>query len=815
LTALNTLLAGVCLPVLDLRNERCADCNNEYLKWEEAMKYYGTETVNKGWWYPTKSVYPNVKGSNFDCSQMTDRPGPDLNGHPQPEITFVGTASSPASYGRNSGASSGWWVDQDNPTQLIWKNARGNPPKDVNGNVYTDDYRLTRNVWSSLLLDQQLARGIRRSRPDVNLHSWIASYLFSEAGTQYFKDTRYYYENMRHYALLGTEIFLYWNSVGGNLASNRIAVTRAVDSVLDDINSKLGGSKVVETVTLDPIQFTSASSSYYDSSRILTTGARTIDGTYVWRTTFGPGVTRIKNNTTGIVSDLGNEVGIWNTTTVPVPPSYSIMTPNIFAFYDGSTGVYENYTWVGPGTGRYADARVDAAGGEYMYYVQLTDAGYAVGFNQAGWTSGTPYDWFTGQEVEGMVKTLVLQGATFTTKGYAYVNWTEDDREFFLLNGHTGPGTTMGCCFRTAADHDKLQKSVAKYFAGGTSSKDGLFYNGLRHYFPGISFGVYNLPPWYWSDNMWVKSTQEINDALERAANVIAGCTALMDAIQLLMPSCYSVVSSKEMMRVRNWQAMRLCNSINNKLITNGKQPKQIVPFVQPFYETVATGNPYNFTTIYTTPANSWSRNVLGLTLIQFRHTPPFTRKLENDLLYETYEPIIYNGGNAMTIWLNPAYRMKTIAGRTLSSIPGTEDEVVSSPYINAEGRLDWNNGWRKGVTGATAVWSDKDMRRQAIAADWTYQAGICLGITGNRWWWRNNQTISGPYGVCGPAEWFPLSGREGVTTGNQPISAAGMSTKNTRDKIDRYLMDNIINNVTTFKNGWLNINKNGLIPPS
>jgi len=477
----------------------------------------------------------------------------------------------------------------------------------------------------------------------------------------------------------------------------------------------------------------------------------------------------------------------------------------LLLFYDGSTGPYTTNVWAGPGSGKYADPQVEAVGGQYMYYLQLDDAGYALGSNKAGWTSGTPYDWFTGQEVEGMVKTLVLQGATFTTKGYAYVNWTEDDREFIILNGHTGPGTTMGCCFRTAADHDKLQKTMAKYFTGGTSSKDGLFYNGLRHYFPGISFGIYNMPQWWKGNDMWLWTTDEIENSLEFLANVVVGCNELMDSIQLLMPSLYLVTNSREMMRVSNWQVMQLCNKINNKLITNGKQPKQIVPFHTPQYATQQTGSPYTSTNKIATPNDSWSKTVLGITYVQFRYTPPYTRILEEDLRYEVYEPIIYNGGNAMTMWLGPHYRMKQIAGRTLTPIC-CEDVVISGPSINAQGQLQWASGWRKGVTGATAVWSQKDLWRQAIAADWTYQAGICLGITGNRWWWQANQSVTGPYGVCGPAEWFPLSGREGLTTGNQPISGAGMSTKDTRDKIDRYLVDIFIDNIQVFKKTWFDI---------
>jgi|GEM_PF-5710929 len=492
-----------------------------------------------------------------------------------------------------------------------------------------------------------------------------------------------------------------------------------------------------------------------------------------------------------------------------------ISIPAPLIFYDGSTGEYTNYFPGGAGTGKYADLSLNLAGGQYMFFVGLDTAGYELGSSVAGWTAGTPFYWVKTDEVRGMAQNITKQGATAGTKGYAYINWTEDDREFILFNGFTGPPGTLGTVYRSVEDHNLLQKTMAKYLVGGTGV-DGEQFQGLKQIFPGISFGFYNIPPWWRHDTMWTGTTTNIENSLELAANVVVGCTELMDAIDLLMPSGYSLVTKRDHTMIANEQNVKLCQKINQKLIAAGKTPKQIIPFVEPFYETVASGRPYDLLNAVQGGAysinnlSSYARAIHGLTKMNIQYIPPYTRMLESDLVHEAYNPMISNGADGAIIWLGPSYRMKQIAGRTLNPLC-CEDIVVSDPYTDGSGNLQWNSAWRRGVTGATAVWSQKDMWRQSLTTDWAYRAGICLGITGNRWWWKNDQTSGGPYGACGPSEWFPLSGNEGLcgpTLGNQRVSGFGMSTKNTRDRIDKYLMEIIKENIQIWRKTWIGIKK-------
>jgi len=353
-TALSTLLSGVTLSLL-LLDYQDSRCNFEYIKWWMYTRYYGIYGINKALWDNTKRLYPDAKGSNFESVLMTDRPAPNLNGHPLSDIGLFGSAAAPSAYGRNTGASAAWWIDQENPSQLIYRNSRGSPPRDTNNVLYGNDYKLTRNVWSSFQLDNQLGRACRRTAPNVYLHPWIANYKFAHPVldipnhttnfTHYWSDKKYYYENIRHYALLGAEVFLYFNSTTGNLASQRIADTKAVDVVLEEVNTILGGSKVAQTVTVDPISFTNASAGFTHPSRIITTGAKTVNDSYVWRTTVAPGITLIKNQA-GVNIPLGNNVGIWDITDTPTPPVYTIVdtapaqplrSPIIAATWEGVT----------------------------------------------------------------------------------------------------------------------------------------------------------------------------------------------------------------------------------------------------------------------------------------------------------------------------------------------------------------------------------------------------------------------------------------------------------------------------------------------
>ena len=478
----------------------------------------------------------------------------------------------------------------------------------------------------------------------------------------------------------------------------------------------------------------------------------------------------------------------WLTLYTNVIPPQIIRGFPLLAFYDGTTGDWSYAVEEGRRQDPVIQANTKA---NYMFYLQLSDPysyksqvvtpGDTSGI---GWTSGTPFYYVRKQEVDYMVEVMKLQGATSTTSGHAYINWTEDNREFILFDGYTGPPGVLSGVTRTVEDHRLLSQTMAKYLVGGTGI-DGVTFNGLKHYFPGISFGFYNIPPWsYQSDKMWSSSVQEIEDAIDFAADVVLTATELVDAVDLWMPSLYSRVNSRDFNKIRSEQAVKLCVNINNKLQQQGKSKKAIIPFTTPFYNTIATCAPYTNVVTYTTASSSYARVVHGITSISFYYLPPYTVMSNEDLRYEAYDPIISNGGDGMTIWLGQAYRYKQIRGRTGTNL--SEDLSV--------GLLEC----RKGVTGATANFTEKDMQRQAISAYWNYVNGVCMGITGYRWWY---QELPGTT-LYTPVEWTPL-------TENQPLGASGISGVTTSAFVETFLRNTLIRNLDTFETAWNEL-KNG-----
>ena len=446
---------------------------------------------------------------------------------------------------------------------------------------------------------------------------------------------------------------------------------------------------------------------------------------------------------------------------------------NFRLFYDGTTN------------GAYTDRSLDALGARFIPFVQLTNA---------GWTPQTPFYTVTTKGITGMVKKFVERGLTYSSKAYAYINWTEDNREFILFDGYTGPPNYAGNQYRTVADHQLLQQTMATYLVGGTCS-DGTTCFGLKHYFPGVSFGFYNIPPWWRSDTMWDGNATEVDNSITFAANVVAGCTALMDAVDILMPSLYSSTQSPMMMKIRAEQAMKLCNRINDKLILAGKPPKEIIPWATVMYNTIATNNPYS-TFDYTVGSNSYyAVNFLNDWLINenkiyFKYTPPYTVMTSDDIIYETYHSVITNGAHGVAIW-SPIYEWLNWATTSTDT-----DTVISQPYVY-NNTLNWNAGYKRGVTGATAIWSEKDLLRQAFSAHLNYTKGACMGITGNRWWWKE---ISGSTAYT-PTEWYPLQGNEGITSQNTNLTIP--TTQTTINTIKNMLHTALENSIKAFTSTW------------
>jgi len=279
----------------------------DYMKWDCAMGTLTAASMKRAVWDPAAALFPSVRGSNYAGIRMTDKPAPDINGHPHPWNNVVGTAASPVAYGQMEGVSTGWFIDPVNPTQLS----------------KTGSKRLDRTPWNAFLLDVQSARGCKRSAPELPLQPWIAiqSWRGRIAGlVPYPNDLRYHDEMLRHYAVLGTEVFLYWNPEAAGLGpdarwteTDRTNGAVRLNGVLAEINSRTDGV-VIATATVQPLAL---------DARVVTSGAQRRDGKWIWRTTAKPDVARLRNTQTGAVVGFdASGVGRWDLTDTNVAPIY-------------------------------------------------------------------------------------------------------------------------------------------------------------------------------------------------------------------------------------------------------------------------------------------------------------------------------------------------------------------------------------------------------------------------------------------------------------------------------------------------------------
>ena len=439
-----------------------------------------------------------------------------------------------------------------------------------------------------------------------------------------------------------------------------------------------------------------------------------------------------------------------------------------FIFYDGSTADLNDYTRA---SSRRQSAELDALGAQFMYFIELQDSYWLSGACASiGWTDGSPYDYITHKEIPYLVQSLCEQGLTASsTDKYVYVNWHEDSREFVLYGGYTGPDGLVA-----ASEHTKLVRTMGQLFNGGTGY-DGISFYGLKHYFPGVAWGMYNAPRWtyYFGNdvgqyaNIWNVSPEQTTQFINHAADVFISDPELVDSIDMLMPSVYSVINSPELNRVHSEQATRLCTAINTKLKAQNKKPKLIIPFITPLYLTSHTLRPYEITIgDSSAPAT--------------KYIPPYSFMTNDDMSYETIEPIIENEADGMIIWLSSSYREKQILGRD----PKQSEDVP----------LGEEASWRMGPTaGITNPWSMKSVSRQAISAYENYTRGVCMGITGSRWWWATE--VSGA--TFTPAEWLPLST-------NKTAPAAGATSGITAQAmVERILEDSKKRAINVFKTVW------------
>jgi hypothetical protein len=277
-----------------------------YLSWNQAIGKLTAAAMNRAVWEPAVAVFPAVRGSNYDGKLMVEGPAPDYNGHPQTSDNVFGTAASPVAYGWIHQASTAWYIDAKNPTKLS----------------KTGTERFSRSAWSSFVMDIQLGRSCRRNDPTRPLQPWIALQIWEgepQGTVNYAKDMRYHDEMLRHYALLGTEVFLWWNTtsafpapLSGSTPLSREECARRFNAVVGEINTTTLGV-VAKTTTMDAVPF---------STDVVTTGARRVDGRWIWRTTARPGFNAVRNIDTGAVLTLTSGVGRWDLTETAEMPRY-------------------------------------------------------------------------------------------------------------------------------------------------------------------------------------------------------------------------------------------------------------------------------------------------------------------------------------------------------------------------------------------------------------------------------------------------------------------------------------------------------------
>ena len=314
LPALNDQLIGV-----DTNRVGGPGAGNDYLAWNNVVAKLTTTALNDALWTPAKSAYPNLKGSNYEGFKMsaTDA-APDWYGHAQPHDNVFGSSNSPICYGVLIHAATAWGINPADPTRLV-----------LGGSA-----KLARGPWSSLLMDVQTIRSVRRTG-QTELCPWISTpvYAGGEPGQQlaaplcgYPSAPQYHDEVIRHLALAGSKTFLVWNSPSSPITTVyqtaapalRIEHANRLNELLRELNTKLGGF-VENPLAMNRIAF---------NSNILVSGAQTSSGSYLWRVSVKPGVTALSlRGTTTVLAIPAGDAGVWFESTTAEVPVFDSVNP--------------------------------------------------------------------------------------------------------------------------------------------------------------------------------------------------------------------------------------------------------------------------------------------------------------------------------------------------------------------------------------------------------------------------------------------------------------------------------------------------------
>ena len=294
---------------LDPAKVKNATPGGEYLVWNRVMGRLNAAAMDRAIFQPARTRFPELVGSNYLGMRTVDRPAPDLNGHLQPEDSIVGTHAAPSCYGQIEQVATSAFIDEADPTRVSRSGSD----------------RLVKSPWTSFLLDVQLARSCVRGAPDVPLAPWIAqaSWTGDRGEVPYPTDRRAWDEMVRHLSLCRTEFFHSWNppEVFGPAADSamqqRIAeqCSMRLIQVLRDVNGQTLG-RVKQAITTEPLSL---------RAEIVTSGARRIDGKYVWRTSVKPGIVALRDARTGATVQLAaGELGRWDVTKTADAPRYEV-----------------------------------------------------------------------------------------------------------------------------------------------------------------------------------------------------------------------------------------------------------------------------------------------------------------------------------------------------------------------------------------------------------------------------------------------------------------------------------------------------------
>ena len=314
LPALNDQLSGV-----DTNRIGGPGAGTAYLAWNNVVAKLTTAVLNEALWTPAKSAYPNLKGSNYEGFKMsaTDA-APDWYGHAQPHDNVFGSSNSPICYGVLIDAATAWGINSADPTRLV-----------LGGST-----KLPRGPWSSLLMDVQTIRSVRRSG-QTELCPWISTpvYAGGDPGQQlatplcgYPAAPQYHDEMIRHLALAGSKTFLVWNSPSSPITTVyqaaapalRLEHANRLNELLRELNTKLGGF-VENPLATNRIAF---------NSNILVSGAQAASGRYVWRVSVKPGVTALSlRGTTTVLAIPAGEAGVWFESTTAEVPVFDSVSP--------------------------------------------------------------------------------------------------------------------------------------------------------------------------------------------------------------------------------------------------------------------------------------------------------------------------------------------------------------------------------------------------------------------------------------------------------------------------------------------------------